>query len=121
MTKLQETCRALGHRLERIVGPELTPEQQALRTAENYRSLMEGHLAESTRYQALLFHSWKCIREQAKGLKRQAMKIKRLRKQIAEVEQELFDSARGKRPLPDAEQCRKWAIRLGVPDKWKGA
>jgi hypothetical protein len=39
----------------------------------------------------------------------------------AEVEQELFDMARGKRPLPDAEQCRKLAIRLGVPDKWRDA
>lgn len=33
-----------------------------------------------------------------------------------EVEQELFDCAHGKRPLPDAAQCRQWALRLGTPD-----
>ena len=72
MTKLQETCRALGRRLERFVG------------------------------------RWMWLREYEISLNRRA-----------EVEQELFDAARGKRPLPDAEQCRKLAVRLGVPDKWK--
>lgn len=33
----------------------------------------------------------------------------------AEVEQELFDAANGKRPMPDAAQLRTWALRLGVP------
>lgn len=37
----------------------------------------------------------------------------------AEVEQDLFNVANGKRPLPDAEQCRQWATRLGVPDEWR--
>ncbi len=32
------------------------------------------------------------------------------------VEQELFAAATGARPLPDAAQCRAWAIRLGTPD-----
>lgn len=36
----------------------------------------------------------------------------------AKVEQELIDCANGKRPLPDAEQCRAWAAKLGVPSWW---
>lgn len=31
------------------------------------------------------------------------------------VEQILLDCATGKRPLPDAAQCRELALRLGVP------
>jgi hypothetical protein len=31
------------------------------------------------------------------------------------VEQELWDIARGKSPLPTAEQCAEWARRLGIP------
>lgn len=37
----------------------------------------------------------------------------------AKVEQELIDCANGKRVLPDAEQCRDWAARLGVPAWWR--
>lgn len=33
------------------------------------------------------------------------------------VEQELFDCASGKRPLPDAAKCRELALRLGTPSK----
>jgi len=33
----------------------------------------------------------------------------------AEVEQQLFDVANGKRTLPTAVECREWALRLGVP------
>jgi len=36
----------------------------------------------------------------------------------AKVEQELIDCANGKRDLPDAEQCREWAAKLGVPSWW---
>ncbi len=36
----------------------------------------------------------------------------------AKVEQELIDCANGKRALPDAQQCRDWAQRLGVPTWW---
>jgi hypothetical protein len=39
----------------------------------------------------------------------------------AEVEQELWDCSRGKKPLPDAKQCKEWALRLGVPDEWRDA
>ncbi len=39
----------------------------------------------------------------------------------AEVEQELWDCSRGKKQLPDAEQCKQWALRLGVPDEWRDA
>lgn len=37
----------------------------------------------------------------------------------AEVEQELLDASRGKRPMPNQVQLRKWAMRLGVPDEWR--
>jgi DNA repair exonuclease SbcCD ATPase subunit len=31
------------------------------------------------------------------------------------IEQRMFDAASGKRPLPTAEELRKWAIELGTP------
>lgn len=37
----------------------------------------------------------------------------------AEVESYLFDCANEKRPLPDKEQCRLLALKLGVPSKWR--
>ncbi len=36
----------------------------------------------------------------------------------AAVEQDLLDVANGKRSLPDANQCRAWAMKLGVPVEW---
>lgn len=35
----------------------------------------------------------------------------------AEVENALLKAASGKAPLPTQEQCREWALRLGVPEK----
>ena len=52
---------------------------------EHYKHLFERHLAESTKYQALLFHAWRSLAQQQKGLRRQAKKIKRLREQLAEA------------------------------------
>jgi ABC-type dipeptide/oligopeptide/nickel transport system ATPase subunit len=37
----------------------------------------------------------------------------------AQVEQALFDVANGKEELPSREQCREWAMKLGVPEEWK--
>lgn len=54
----------------------------------------------------LLRHRW--LRDYEKSLNRRA-----------QVEQELFDVANGKRPLPDRDKCRELALRLGVPDDWK--
>ena len=51
----------------------------------HYKALFERHMADSTRYQALLFHSWKSLREQQKGLRRQARKIKQLKQKIADL------------------------------------
>ncbi len=36
----------------------------------------------------------------------------------AEVEQELFDVANGKRPALTPERCRELAMKLGVPAEW---
>ena len=55
------------------------------RTSDHYRALFERHMADSTRYQALLFNSWKSLREQQKGLRRQALNIKRLKQRFAEL------------------------------------
>ena len=38
-------------------------------------------------------------------------------KRRVEVEELLFDMARGKVPLPTQEQCREMAIKLGVPNR----
>jgi hypothetical protein len=35
----------------------------------------------------------------------------------AEVEQLMFDAARGKRPMPTKEELRSWANKLGMPKK----
>lgn len=35
------------------------------------------------------------------------------------VENELWACAAGKRPLPTAEECKQWAIVLGVPEEFK--
>jgi hypothetical protein len=34
----------------------------------------------------------------------------------AAVEQEIWNAVNGRTPLPDVEQLRKWALRLGVPE-----
>lgn len=34
----------------------------------------------------------------------------------ARVEQWMFDAARGKRPMPTAEELRAWALKLGTPE-----
>lgn len=47
---------------------------------------------------------WRIIRGSADALNRRAI-----------VEQYLFDCASGKRPLPDAERCRRMALKLGIP------
>lgn len=41
-------------------------------------------------------------------------------KRSVEVEQYLFDAARGKKPLPDAQKCRDLANTLGVSDEYRG-
>ena len=38
-----------------------------------------------------------------------------------EVENMLFACASGKLSLPDAQQCRDMAVKLGVPDVWRCA
>lgn len=50
--------------------------------SEHWRKLAERHMRESDRYKALLFDAWKTMRGQAKGLKRQARKIKRLQERL---------------------------------------
>lgn len=36
-------------------------------------------------------------------------------KRRAEVEQRLLDAANGKAPVPDAQECRRLALKLGDP------
>lgn len=50
------------------------------------------------------YYWWRFHRDYEAGLNRRAG-----------VESELFECAAGKRPLPDQQQCRAWAIKLGVP------
>ena len=38
----------------------------------------------------------------------------------AKVETEIWECAGGKRPMPDAEQLREWALRLGMPEGFRG-
>lgn len=37
----------------------------------------------------------------------------------AAVEQELWNAANGKSPLPDREKLREWALKLGVPEEFR--
>lgn len=34
------------------------------------------------------------------------------------VEQYLWDASAGRRPLPTKEECKAWAIKLGVPSEF---
>jgi len=58
------------------------PVERATWAANHYRELMERHRNDSHRYQALLYHAWKVIREQQRGLKHQQRKLKRLRGEL---------------------------------------
>ena len=40
--------------------------------------------------------------------------LERQANERARVEQDLYQCANGKAPLPDRQQCREWARRLGV-------
>lgn len=51
-------------------------------TEGHYKLLSERHLADSTLYQSQLFHAWRSLAQQQKGLKRLARKIKRLQNQL---------------------------------------
>ena len=62
--------------------------------AETWKVTAEKHLADSYRYQALLYHAWDCLRSQQKGLNRQARRIKKLRARLAVLE------AAGKEQIP---------------------
>lgn len=56
-----------------------------------------------------LIATWRWVRHYEKSLNERV-----------KVEQELFDCASGKRVMPTREQCRQWAMRLGVPPEWRG-
>lgn len=60
--------------------------------AEHYRALYERYEKQANWYQGLLYHSWRVIRQQNKGLNRQAKKIKRLQAEL-----------KTKQPTPEGE------------------
>jgi len=70
---------------------------------------MKQTLLDCWRFLKRIVMRWRWMRDYEISLNRRA-----------EVEQELWDCARGRRALPDAEQCKQWALRLGVPDEWRG-
>lgn len=37
----------------------------------------------------------------------------------ASVESEMWQCVSGKKPMPDKEQLRQWALKLGVPEHFK--
>ena len=47
-----------------------------------------------------------------------AMLDKEFRRRV-QVEEELMLRASGAKPLPNAEDCRRMAVKLGVPEDWK--
>lgn len=55
-----------------------------------------------------IFRRWTWMKEYEASLNKRA-----------EVEAELFQVYAGQRPLPDKDQCRRWAVKLGCPDDWK--
>ena len=57
-----------------------------MKEIDHYKTLMERHLADSTNYQAQLFHAWRVIAQQNKGLKRLSRKIKRLQNQLVQLQ-----------------------------------
>ena len=53
--------------------------------AEHYRLASEHNYRESLFYQAQLYHAWRVIGQQGKGLLRQERRIKRLKAELAEL------------------------------------
>lgn len=64
---------------------------------EHYKSLYERHARDSNEYQAQLYHAYRSLAQQQKGLKRQARKIKRLQQRLNEL------TAPKRTPQHDAE------------------
>ena len=64
------------------VGTLPRSEEAIDRLINHHKILHERHLADSTNYQAKLFHAWKSLAQQQKGLRRQAKKIKRLQQKL---------------------------------------
>ena len=52
---------------------------------EHYKALYERYYKDSMFYQAQLFHSWRVIQAQNKGLRRLNRKVKRLRAELEEA------------------------------------
>jgi len=52
---------------------------------EHYKALSDRHHKDALFYQAQLFHSWRVIQAQNKGLRRLNRKVKRLRAELEEA------------------------------------
>jgi len=52
---------------------------------EHYKALSDRHHKDALFYQAQLFHSWRVIQAQNKGLRRLNRKLKRLRGELEEA------------------------------------
>ena len=53
---------------------------------EHYKALYERYYKDSMFYQAQLFHSWRVIQGQQKGLRRLSRRNRRLRAELSQAE-----------------------------------
>lgn len=81
--------------------------RRELAREDGARAFVEAHAARLLKHAARLYAEACSLADSvatARALNRRA-----------EIEQALLDAAAGKTPLPDAAQCRAWALRLGQP------
>jgi len=56
-----------------------------MKVEEHYKALSDRHHREALFYQAQLYHSWRVIQGQNKGLRRLNRKVKRLRAELEAI------------------------------------
>ena len=106
--QLRTLCRMSGTRLAKITDTQLDNTVQdtlhKLRVSQRLRR-------EGKEYRCVAPVATTAVQQQA-VLVHYGHEINRR----AAVEQEIWNAVNGKTPMPDVEQLRKWALKLGVPE-----
>lgn len=112
---LKERCRSSGTRLEKITDRQLDDSTSfALRTL-----VKAGRVEIAVKGRGRGAQVYRCTTPVATTAAQQQATLVHYGHEInrrAAVEQEIWNAVNGKAPLPDVEQLRKWALKLGVPD-----
>lgn len=61
------------------------------------------------------------LADQAKAYNQHLINCDKDLNRRANVERAMFDCIAGKKPMPDKEMLKEWALKLGVPDEYRKA